>query len=164
MALAIEIRHGNNIELLKRIESDSIHCVVTSPPYWQLRTYVNDPSIRKVMQITTRHNYKRAIVTNLYSIRATDPKHVNPSKHDQVLVPEATSLMVQIAECSDAIVLAWGTGSALKGSRNAFLKRERRVIGMLPDDVPKFHLGLTQGGHPRHPLYVPNAKRLERWT
>ena len=35
----IDIKHGNCLDLLKRIEPDSIHCCVTSPPYWGLRAY-----------------------------------------------------------------------------------------------------------------------------
>lgn len=30
------------IETLKRMDDDSIDCVVTSPPYYALRTYAND--------------------------------------------------------------------------------------------------------------------------
>ena len=34
-----ELYHGNNIDVLKTIESESVDCVVTSPPYWGLRDY-----------------------------------------------------------------------------------------------------------------------------
>ena len=33
---------GDSIDVLKTIESDSIHCCVTSPPYWGIRDYGND--------------------------------------------------------------------------------------------------------------------------
>lgn len=34
-----EIRQGEALERLKQMPSDSVHCVVTSPPYWSLRDY-----------------------------------------------------------------------------------------------------------------------------
>ena len=34
-----EIRVGDNIELLKKMPDQSVHCVITSPPYWGLRDY-----------------------------------------------------------------------------------------------------------------------------
>ena len=36
------ILQGDALEVLSRMESDSIHCVVTSPPYWGLRAYGGD--------------------------------------------------------------------------------------------------------------------------
>ena len=33
---------GDSLDVLKTIESDSIHCCVTSPPYWGIRDYGND--------------------------------------------------------------------------------------------------------------------------
>src|SRR5260221_10274952 len=35
----ITIHRGDSREILKRIKSNSIQCVVTSPPYWGLRDY-----------------------------------------------------------------------------------------------------------------------------
>ncbi len=39
MAVAWEIRQGDCLEVLQRLESDSVDCCVTSPPYWGLRDY-----------------------------------------------------------------------------------------------------------------------------
>jgi len=39
------ILHGNVNDKLKEIESDSIQCVVTSPPYWGLRDYGTDDQL-----------------------------------------------------------------------------------------------------------------------
>ena len=35
----LSLYHGNNIDVLKQMESESVDCVVTSPPYWGLRDY-----------------------------------------------------------------------------------------------------------------------------
>ena len=35
----MEIMHGDVREEIKKIKSNSIDCIVTSPPYWRLRDY-----------------------------------------------------------------------------------------------------------------------------
>lgn len=65
----IKIMHGNSLEVLKTLEDESIDCVVTSPPYWQIRDYgvsgqiglesdVNE-FLEKVMDIIVEISYKR---------------------------------------------------------------------------------------------------------
>lgn len=36
------ILHGDAIEQLRTLPDKSVHCVVTSPPYWGLRQYLFD--------------------------------------------------------------------------------------------------------------------------
>ena len=38
-----QILVGDARETLKEVASQSVHCCVTSPPYWGLRAYVDDP-------------------------------------------------------------------------------------------------------------------------
>jgi len=40
-----EIQHGNAPEILRRMPAESVHCCVTSPPYWGLRAYGTEPQI-----------------------------------------------------------------------------------------------------------------------
>jgi hypothetical protein len=35
----VQILQGHVLAMLKKLKSQSVHCVVTSPPYWQLRDY-----------------------------------------------------------------------------------------------------------------------------
>ncbi|MCF0169033.1 MAG: site-specific DNA-methyltransferase, partial [Fusobacterium varium] len=35
----MKIIQGDCVEVLKTLEDESIDCVVTSPPYWQIRDY-----------------------------------------------------------------------------------------------------------------------------
>lgn len=41
----IKIYQGNSLDVLQRLPDESVHCVVTSPPYWQLRNYEVDGQI-----------------------------------------------------------------------------------------------------------------------
>ncbi|MEN6532306.1 MAG: site-specific DNA-methyltransferase [Bryobacteraceae bacterium] len=38
-----EIRHGHVLDRLREMPDESVHCVVTSPPYWGLRDYGLEP-------------------------------------------------------------------------------------------------------------------------
>ena len=38
----IELYHGDCLQVLKELPAESVHCVVTSPPYWGLRDYGAD--------------------------------------------------------------------------------------------------------------------------
>lgn len=35
----LQIMHGDSLEILKTLADESVDCVVTSPPYWQIRDY-----------------------------------------------------------------------------------------------------------------------------
>lgn len=37
--MSVDIRQGDALTVLKTLPSESVHCVVTSPPYWGLRDY-----------------------------------------------------------------------------------------------------------------------------
>ena len=40
-----EILQGDSLTKLKELESNSIDCIITSPPYWALRDYKVDGQI-----------------------------------------------------------------------------------------------------------------------
>ena len=43
--MAWQLYQGDALETLKQMEDESIHCCVTSPPYWGLRDYGVDGQI-----------------------------------------------------------------------------------------------------------------------
>ena len=40
-----EIQRGNALEVLRTLPNESVHCCITSPPYWGLRDYGIEPSV-----------------------------------------------------------------------------------------------------------------------
>ena len=44
MCLPISIQTDDAVALLRAMPADSVHCVVTSPPYWGLRDYGTPPA------------------------------------------------------------------------------------------------------------------------
>ena len=43
--MSTKIIVGNSLKVLADLESESVHCVITSPPYWGLRSYQGDPGM-----------------------------------------------------------------------------------------------------------------------
>ena len=43
--MSTKILVGDCRERLKDLPDESVHCVVTSPPYWGLRSYKGDPGL-----------------------------------------------------------------------------------------------------------------------
>lgn len=50
---------GDCLTILKEIESESINCVITSPPYWGMRRYANDDNENEVGNETSFDEYLR---------------------------------------------------------------------------------------------------------
>jgi DNA modification methylase len=40
-----EVRHGHVLDMLQQIPEASVHCIVTSPPFWSLRDYHVEPVV-----------------------------------------------------------------------------------------------------------------------
>lgn len=49
--MSVQILHGDCRKVLKTLPDDSVHCVVTSPPYWNLRSYLPEGHADKHLEI-----------------------------------------------------------------------------------------------------------------
>ena len=108
----------------------------------------DDPTIRRCIGFTRRFGYGTLRVVNLFPLRATDPGelliHPAPEGHENCDYLRAAR--VDSALC----IAAWGAHPAVKRlSENA-----RFWLGSIPPAPELMALGLTNGGHPRHPLYL----------
>lgn len=56
--MSATIHTGDALETLKTMGSESVHCVITSPPYWGLRQYFFDGAsiLRRDLDAETRGN------------------------------------------------------------------------------------------------------------
>lgn len=48
---SVNVHVGNCIDVLRTLPAESVHCVVTSPPYWGLRTYLDADDPAKVHEL-----------------------------------------------------------------------------------------------------------------
>ena len=102
----------------------------------------NDPTVRRTIGFATDWGYANLVVCNIFGYRGTDPKELG-GIFDPV-GPVNDDYIVRSARDSNIIIAAWG----------------EEVLEMLAErDVSVHHLGLTKGGHPRHPLYLPKTTK-----
>jgi hypothetical protein len=111
---------------------------------------VDDPTIRSCIRFAQRWGYTRLTVVNLFALRATDPAEL--ARNSDPVGPENDRHIDEqlCGEFTEAIVAAWG-------AHHFAADRAREVIARFG---PFQCLGVTKGGSPRHPLYLPAATEL----
>lgn len=127
---------------------------------------VDDPTIRRCIGFAQRGGYGGIEVCNLFALRATDPAELftprlvpDGSRHYLLdpIGPENDAAILECLDRSEHIVCAWG------GRKGNPLIRAKQVLHLLGKRII-LHLGLTQNGMPRHPLYLPNDTQLVKWA
>ena len=113
----------------------------------------DDPTIRRCMGFTRRWGFAGLHVTNLFGLRATDPKELRRTEDPHG--PRNQVILATLAQTSSLVVCAWGNGGELgdEGRTTAEYLREAGVRLNC--------LGRTATGQPRHPLYVRSDTELE---
>ena len=53
--MTVDIRVGDALAVLRDMPDESVHCVVTSPPYWGLRAYGGDPGMIGIEETFDKH-------------------------------------------------------------------------------------------------------------
>ncbi len=116
----------------------------------------DDPTLRRCIGLARDRGAGGLVVANLFAWRATDPGALRAAG-DPVGPGNDAFILDAAQEAGDAIC-GWGAGGALHG-------RGERVAAMLREaGVPLWHLGLTKGCQPRHPLYLPAGTLPLRWS
>ena len=118
--------------------------------------FQNDPTVERCERRARALGFGAFRVTNIFAYRATDPK-VMRAVHD----PIGSANDIAIAEgaaWADRIICAWGI-------HGAYLSRGAAVENLLRStEKSLWHLGLTQSGHPKHPLYIGYDRQPELWA
>lgn len=116
----------------------------------------NDPTVERCERRARALGYGAMRVANVFALRATDPR-VMRAHPEPVGRPENDAAILDAAAWADDVVCAWG-------AHGAHLGRGSEVEAMLRAAGHRLGaLGLSKGGHPRHPLYVPYAVRPMPW-
>jgi len=108
----------------------------------------DDPTVRKCIGFARRWGWGGIMVTNLFALRATDPRELK--LHSNPVGPLNDAFLVAEGQACPITIAAWGT-------RGTFQGRDKAVRGILQTAgaPPLESLRCTKGGHPGHPLYVP---------
>ncbi len=117
----------------------------------------DDPTIRRCIGFAKAWGCATLIVTNLFAVRATDPKEmlaaadpVGPDNREHV--ERAAELAFNIyaenfGEPHGLVVCAWG-------NHGAFMDQDLTTLGWIDHFKPKA-LRVSKNGCPAHPLYLP---------
>jgi hypothetical protein len=114
---------------------------------------VDDPTLRRCVRFARDHGCGGLAVANLWAWRARHPGDL--TRVADPVGPDNDGWIVTLSRQVDGpVVLGWGVQPGQE--------RVASVLGLLADR-PLHCLGLTRGGHPRHPLYVRADTRLRSW-
>lgn len=116
----------------------------------------DDPTIRRCIGFARQWGCGRLLVLNLFAVRATDPEDmrrandpVGPKNKDWVgrklrdLGKYGSSFEL------GPVVCGWGV-------HGEYMEQDLTMLGWLESlGLEPLALGVTKGGHPRHPLYLP---------
>lgn len=122
---------------------------------------LDDPTIRRCIDFAKRWGFGAMCMTNLFAFRATDPDVMKAAK---LPIGEASFCAYNVgnmafAERNDAHIYGVANGAGLIvaawGNDGSHLGRSSYVLDMLKrHKFSPHHLGLTQSGEPKHPLYL----------
>lgn len=104
----------------------------------------DDPTNRRGIAFSRQWGFGACVFVNLFAFRSPSPSEMKAAW--QPIGPENDSHILDQVEKADRIVVAWGIHGP---HRN----RDRDVLALLSEQK-LFCLGITQKGHPRHPLYM----------
>lgn len=115
----------------------------------------NDPTIERCERRSRAMGCGAYRIVNLYAFRATRP-HDLLAAADPIGPGNAAALR-DAARWSGRVICGWGAHAAPACAADA-------VALMRQAGAALFHLGLTKGGQPRHPLYVAYAVQPKPWA
>ena len=115
----------------------------------------NDPTVERCERRARALGFGGFAVANIFAFRATDPRVMRDEPDPTGPANDAT--LLTLAASHDRIICAWGT-------HGAHLDRGAQVEALLRSTGRDlYHLGLTQAGHPRHPLYISYDQQPCLW-
>lgn len=124
----------------------------------------DDPTVRRCLGFARREACNYVRIVNLFALRATQPLDVKAALSSTVMSavgPDNTEAIRDAAEFAakldGLVVVAWGA--------HEWASPRARIVAVQLQQagVELRCLGVTKGGAPRHPLYVPSAAPLVRW-
>lgn len=112
---------------------------------------VDDATIRRCIGFARAWGYGALEVVNLFCCRTKNPatlrRVVDP------VGPEGDRYLLQMNQRTQAIVFGWG-------NHGGWQNRDQAAIQLLGAKETVYCLGVTQLGHPRHPLYLSRDTAL----
>lgn len=116
---------------------------------------VNDPTVERCERRAMDWGWGGLVVVNLFGLIATYPKDL--LRADDPVGPDNDLHITAALVGAGIVVGAWGAHGSYRG-------RSKAVKAILANSNCRWqHLGLTQSGEPRHPLYIALAVQPVLW-
>jgi hypothetical protein len=115
----------------------------------------NDPTVERCERRARALGFGTFTVTNIFAWRDTDPRGLY--RAEDPIGKDNDAAILKAAQSADQVICAWGTHGAHMG-RGAAVQALLRGL-----QKPLFTLGITQAGHPKHPLYIGYAEGPKLW-
>lgn len=109
----------------------------------------DDPTIREIVKRSRRWGYGGLVGVNVCPLRATNPAEAAAwlrSPESAGVIGDNLMHVLRETWGAGLVICAWGAHPAFIGHARG-LRESLRIAG-----VQQHHLGLTAGGHPKHPL------------
>ena len=114
----------------------------------------DDATIRRCIGFARKWGFGGVYIVNLFAWRARYPRDLKMVSDP--VGGENDENIKKYVERSESIVLAWGVHGDYRGRAIEVLES-----GALGSEL--YCLGMTKGGHPCHPLYLPVSTEMERY-
>lgn len=118
---------------------------------------LDDPTVRRTQGFASSWCMGGVVVTNIFSLRSTDPAALYSA--EDPIGPDNDAAILDAARSCGRVILAWGVHGGLDCVRRTVGSsshgRGAAVVKMLNEAGVKMEcLGVTKDGFPRHPLYL----------
>lgn len=123
---------------------------------------VLDPTLRRVRHFAKRDGYGGFIMTNLFAIRATDPKVMMAA--EAPVGPDNDHWLKQTFTSCVNVLCAWGTKGGHRDRDRAVMAMLNGVNERFGSDMSIMALEETKDGHPKHPLYVKGDRPMRPYV
>lgn len=117
---------------------------------------IDDATVRKWRGFTERNGGDHFIVGNVFSYRATNVKLIGKVPFPQG--PQHFHHLKQIIHEADVLVPCWGGRD--KVPKHLRQQLDRLLTWLHRTGKPVLHFGTTDGGDPKHPLFLPYTTPL----
>lgn len=115
---------------------------------------IDDPTVRRCIGFSRDWGYNALVLVNLFAYRATHPNELRFAADP--VGPYNEHYVKAAVWHSASVVVGWG--GTPHGASPIDLRREEYAQGRTVHC-----LGRTQGGRPKHPLYIPKLKDREEY-
>jgi len=113
----------------------------------------DDPTVRRCVRFAADWGHGGIIVVNLFARRATNPDELARHRKGDALEDDKNNQAIMHVAWGRRVICAWGAHPAAR-LRGLYGPRHEEVLALFKGRKLEC-LGVTKGGQPRHPLYVP---------